>query len=382
MKRAYFNKIAIENQLSETKLNKDENHTMRVPSYQLKTNYFRMKTYTLLIALIFSTFSLFAQTDSIEPVLEQPKELVIEPFDTIYNEEAEEFEEPEEPEPFDEFATEEIDEDFANPEEVDTVHIRIGSHAVEIISNDKNTRIDVERIDSFQTRWENWDDNDFDDEEVKTIKHREHKKFSGHWGGIDFGGNQLLNTTYPSEIYAEGTPEFLTTAPEKSFEVNLNLFEYSWGFSSYIGFVTGLGFNFNDYKFKDNYTFKADENGIIQPVELEDSDFRMSKLSTTFITAPFMLEFQIPGQYDHKRLFVSAGVIGGVKIHEHTKTKIGSEKKRNNGDHNIAPLRWGYTARIGFENVGIYATYYNTQLFEKGTGPETTPFTVGLAFCF
>ncbi len=337
-----------------------------------------MKTYTLLITLIFASFTLFAQTDSISPAPEQPEEIVAEPFDSLQDK-VEGVEEIEEPEPLDEFVSEDANE---NQEKVDTVHIRVGNHAVEIISNDKNTRIDVERIDSFQTRWENWDNNNFDDEEIETIKHREHKKFDGHWGGIDFGGNQLLNTTYPSEIYAEGTPEFLTTAPEKSFEVNLNLIEYSWGFSSYIGFVTGLGFNFNDYKFKDNYTIKTDENGKIQPVELEDSDFRMSKLSTTFITAPLILEFQIPGQYDHKRLFVSAGVIGGVKIHEHTKTKIGDEKKRSNGNLNIAPLRWGYTARIGFEDFGVYATYYNTKLFEKGTGPETTPFTVGLAFCF
>jgi hypothetical protein len=335
----------------------------------------QMKISLLLITLIFATFSLFAQVDSIEPLQEQPDEIVAEPFDSIS-------EGVEEAEPFEEFVTEETDESFSDPEKIDTVHIRIGNHAVEIISDNKNTHIDVERIDSFESRWEDWDDKEIEDEKIETINHKNHKKFNGHWGGIDFGGNQLMNTTYPTDLYPEGTPEFLTTAPEKSFEVNLNLIEYSWGFSSYIGFVTGLGFNFNDYKFKKHYTFKADENGIIQPVELTDDDFRLSKLSTTFITAPFMLEFQIPGQYDHKRIFVSAGVIGGVKIHEHTKTKIGNEKKRNNGDHSIAPLRWGYTARIGFEDFGIYATYYNTKLFEKGLGPVTTPMTIGLALAF
>ena len=81
-------------------------------------------------------------------------------------------------------------------------------------------------------------------------------------------------------------------------------------------------------------------------------------------------------------MFISGGVIGGLKIGDHTKTKIGPEKSKDKGDHNISPLRWGYTARIGFENMGIFATYYNTKLFEKNKGPETTPVTIGLLFSF
>jgi hypothetical protein len=263
-------------------------------------------------------------------------------------------------------------------EKIDTVHIRVGKHAIEIVTDDDRTQIDVDKLEEFGKHIEQ---SEIERAERKAEKHKK-KKFNGHWGGIDFGGNQLLNTTYPESLYPAGTPEFMTTAPEKSFEVNVNLFEYSFGFSSYVGLVTGLGLNFNDYKFRNRYTLVKDDNGVIQPQSLPEGDFRLSKLSTTFIHAPLMLEVQIPGQYDHKRIFIAGGVIGGVKIHEHVKTKIGSEKKRDNGNYNVAPIRWGYTARVGFEDVGIFATYYNTKFFEKGLGPEATPFTVGLAFAF
>jgi hypothetical protein len=322
-----------------------------------------MKTQILLIILIFISTSLFSQTDSIAPVQELTDEMVAEPLDTVNDES------------FDVAPVEEIN-DINDP---DTVHIRLGSHAIEITTENEKTHIDVEKIDDFNSRWENPER-----DEVRTIhKHRKsHKKFDGHWAGIDFGGNQLWNTKYPNSLYPDLKTEFLTTSPEKSFEVNLNLFEYSFGFSSYIGLVTGLGLNFNDYKFKNRFTLAKDEAGIIQPIELPEGDFRLSKLSTTFITAPLLLEIQIPGQWNHDRMFITAGVIGGVKIHEHTKTKIGDEKKRDNGNLNIAPLRWGYTARIGFENLGVFATYYNTKLFEKGLGPETTPITIGLTLLF
>lgn len=342
-----------------------------------------MKTHILLIILIFISTSLFAQIDSSDQaVMETPDGRIAEPIDTVFDEVPDEGiinETPEEG-----FADEIPEEQLQDSDKSDTVHIRFGNHTVEITTDNDKTHIDVEKIEDFESQWKsgdtNWERDWNQKDRVETIHHRKNKKFDGHWAGIDFGGNQLWDTKY--SIYPEGTPNFITTSPEKSFEVNLNLLEYSFGFSSYIGLVTGLGLNFNDYKFKNRLTLTKDDAGIIQPVELPEGDFRLSKLSTTFITAPLLLEVQIPGQWDHNRMFITAGVIGGVKIHEHTKTKVGDEKKRDNGDHNIAPLRWGYTARIGFDNMGVFATYYNTKLFEKGLGPETTPVTIGLTFLF
>ncbi|MBP7508982.1 MAG: hypothetical protein KA807_14310 [Prolixibacteraceae bacterium] len=279
--------------------------------------------------------------------------------------------------------TEEIEEteedvqykDSTKTSEKDTVHIRIGKHAIEITTDEDKTHIDVERIDEFESRWERKEREQYDRKHYGS-----RKRFDGHWMGIDFGGNQLLNTNY--SLYPEGTVSFMETSPEKSFEVNINLFEYSFGFSSYFGLVTGLGVNFNDYKFKNRATIIKDENGVIQPSPLPEGDFRLSKLSTVFITAPLLVEFQIPGQWDEDRLFITAGVIGGVKINEYTKTQIGEEKRKDKGDHNLSPVRWGYTARVGFESFGLYATYYNTKLFKSGLGPDTTPFTVGVTFTF
>jgi len=347
-----------------------------------------MKTQILSIILFLISASLFAQVDSLAPLTEPVNAIVAEPIDTVHdelfdqapeegvvNETTEEGVINETPEA--EAPGEHPEDMLEKPEKTDTVHIRVGNHAIEIITEDKKTHIDVDKLDDFDSRWGH-----HDDDEIKTIYRHKGNKFDGHWSGIDFGGNQLLNTTYPAAIYPEGTPEFITTSPEKSFEVNLNLLEYSFGFTSYFGFVTGLGLNFNDYKFKNRYTLTKDDNGVIQPATLPEGDFRLSKLSTTFITAPFLLEVQIPGQFDNKRIFITAGVIGGVKIHEHIKTQIGEEKKRDNGDFNINALRWGYTARIGFENMGIFATYYNTKLFKDGFGPDTTPATIGLSFTF
>jgi hypothetical protein len=261
----------------------------------------------------------------------------------------------------------------------DTVRIRVGNRSVEIVSGNDNTYIDIEKMEEFESKWEKKSEKSFE-QEFDVKKHspkKKRKRFNGHWAGIEFGGNQLLNIEYP-----DGAPAYLTTLPQKSFEVNWNFYEYSFGFCPYIGIVTGLGLNFNDYKFKYRYTLAKDDNGIIQPVALPEGDFRLSKISTGYLQAPLLLEFQIPGYTLNQKFFLAGGVIGGLKLGDHTKTQIGKEKLKDKGDHNIAPLRWGYTARVGFDNFGLYATYYNTPFFEKDKGPSATPFTIGATLTF
>jgi len=248
----------------------------------------------------------------------------------------------------------------------DTVHVRIGNQNIEIITSDRNTKVQIDESRGVYT-------------DVECSEERK-RKFDGHWDGLSFGANLLIDSDY--SMYAEGTPTFMETKPEKSFEVNINLFEYSFGFGQYVGLVTGLGFNFNNYKFKNRYSLRKDENGVLQPYALPEGDFRKSKLSTVYLTAPLLLEFQIPDNRGRDRLFVSGGVIGGLKLGAHTKYKIGDEKSKDKGDYGVAPLRWGYTARMGFEDFGIFGTYYNTRLFEDGVGPGATPVTVGVILSF
>jgi hypothetical protein len=326
-----------------------------------------MKTLFLLLAISIIPFVLFAQVDTLQ-VTDNDFEKLINQYhgenpDSIVDEEIN-------------LEIEAMETDSTSKAQNDTVQIRVGNRNIEIRTDNSKTIIDVEKIEDFDSKW----GKDKKKSPTQTVRSKNRRKFDGHWAGIEFGGNQLWETSYA--LYPEGTPRFLETSPEKSFEFNFNFAEYSFGFGSYVGIVTGLGLNFNDYKFRNRYTISRDMNGVIQPIELPEGDFRLSKLSTAYLTAPLMLEFQIPGNFGQDRLFIAGGVIGGLKLRDHTKTRIGDEKKKDKGEFALSPVRWGYTARVGFENMGLYATYYNTGLFETGKGPETTPLTIGITMNF
>ena len=93
---------------------------------------------------------------------------------------------------------------------------------------------------------------------------------------------------------------------------------------------------------------------------------------------PLLIEFQIPVSDQYKRIYFSAGIIGGVKLGSHTKVKHFSYKEKVHDDLNINPFRYGATFRIGYKNINLFGTYYNTSFFKEGKGPEIFPFTIGI----
>jgi hypothetical protein len=242
----------------------------------------------------------------------------------------------------------------------DTVKIRVGRKAVVITERGNGASVDFDRLD----------DNEF---ETWTGKK---PKFKGHWPVLEMGINSFADVSYDG--YA--TPNFMDLNHGKSLEVNINFLRYSIGFQKEkrnIGMVTGLGLNMNDYRFSNQYTIE-NNNGYILPVALPAGVDAKTKLSTTYLTVPILFEFQIPVNDSDKKIFFSAGLIGGLKLGSHTKVKYTGYKEKDRDDFNIAPFRYGATARVGYKGINLYATYYLTDMFKEGRGPVMTPFSIGI----
>jgi hypothetical protein len=250
----------------------------------------------------------------------------------------------------------------------DTVKIKIGKKGVRISENEDGTSVDIIDLDEVE------DERDF------TYKRR----FKGHWSGFELGLNNYFTNDFSTSL--PPLYEFMDLNTSKSLNVNINFLEYNIGLvSNNIGLVTGLGMEINDYRFDKNISICEDNNGMIVDT-IYGFTLEKSKLVTTYLTAPLLMEFQIPAGRRNRRLYISMGVIGGLKIGSHTKIvyrESGNRKKdKNRDDFNISPFRYGVTSRLGFRALKIYANYYLTPLFEKGNGPELYPFSIGLAFSF
>lgn len=250
----------------------------------------------------------------------------------------------------------------------DTVIITVGRKGLKVIGSEHGTSIDFINLD------------DFDEPEKKDRKSR--KNFIGHWKGLEIGMNNYLTSDYSFSLPAEA--QFMELNTGKSWGINLNFIQYDIGFGTdKVGLVTGMGLEFNNYKFDgDNSIIKDPVTREIVSLEYDaGTNIEKTKLATTYFTVPLLLEFQIPVS-GHKRIHISGGVIGGLKIGSHTKVvykETGTKQKdKIRDDFNLSPLRYGVTARIGYRALKIFATYNLTPMFESGKGPELYPISVGL----
>lgn len=250
----------------------------------------------------------------------------------------------------------------------DTVIITVGRKGLKVIGSEHGTSIDFINLD------------DFDEPEKKDRKSR--KNFIGHWKGLEIGMNNYLTSDYSFSLPAEAL--FMELNTGKSWGINLNFIQYDIGFGTdKVGLVTGMGLEFNNYKFDgDNSIIKDPVTREIVSLEYDaGTNIEKTKLATTYFTVPLLLEFQIPVS-GHKRIHISGGVIGGLKIGSHTKVvykETGTKQKdKIRDDFNLSPLRYGVTARIGYRALKIFATYNLTPMFESGKGPELYPISIGL----
>jgi hypothetical protein len=247
----------------------------------------------------------------------------------------------------------------------DSTRIRVGNKEISIVERGDNTEIKMDKVDVKQ-RYQN-------------------PKFRGHWAGFEFGINNLLDNAFT--ISREGDNLFMDINTGRSWAINLNFSQYSLGFgTSHFGAIIGLGLEFNNYFF-DRANTIIEENDYVVEVDLSDTTgIAKSKLTSMFLRVPLIFEVQFPNVVRARRVFISAGLVTGLKLASHTKVVYkddnGKNKDKNNDDFNISPFRYGLTTRIGFGNLSVFGDYYFTPLFIADKGPHLHPFTIGMAFNF
>lgn len=203
---------------------------------------------------------------------------------------------------------------------------------------------------------------------------------AGHWSGIGIMYNGLVENL--GNLYKPQDAMWMTQSTE-SIGVDLNLVDVTLFSSGCFGIVTGLGFEFNNFRFDQNVTLGNDENGYVVPDwSYRDAGIELSKtkLTTSYLQIPLLFEFQ----FGHKRrTWINAGVVGGLLIDAHTKVMWGEngKEKRYRG-LNLNNFHYGFEVAFGHGIFGLRAKYYPQSIFRPGQGPQVQQVNIGLAISF
>jgi hypothetical protein len=279
----------------------------------------------------------------------------------------------------------------------DTTTVKLGSLDVEVIDGD-TTKISVGRHAIVVT----------DDGSVRYI-HDKKKRFNGHWGGVEMGINGYVtpdfNTNWGKEY------DYLNLRYEKSWTVNLNLYEQNIALNKArnMGFVTGIGMSWSNYRFS-TPTYLTPDSSMIKGYRMvteqgQDLSVRKSKLTIMYITVPFMYEIQTK-KSGFKNFHFGIGVLGSARVRTHTKiyfnnanetyllqdpgsfdTGFGRYTTPNATKRNIVkeydsfhlqPFKFDGMIRVGFSFINLWAQVSLNQFFMKDRGPQLYTWTAGI----
>lgn len=208
---------------------------------------------------------------------------------------------------------------------------------------------------------------------------RSSNRFRGHYFGVDIGFNNFVTSGLDFGLPAES--KFLDMNDGKSVSVALNLLQFNAGLNrkKNFGIVTGLGIEFNNYRFDSNKLLSKTSEGKLGYTE-STTDVKKNKLAVTYLNLPLLFEYQMDVNSDGSPLYFSVGPVAGVKLKSHTKTVYyGSrDKVKQRGDFYLNDFRYGIMARVGLDNFNITASYYLSPLFYTDKGPELYPVSLSL----
>lgn len=257
----------------------------------------------------------------------------------------------------------------------DAMKMRFGNRGVSILESLEGHKC------AFEKFTEKNSSKSLENKDEKDGRTPKKPRFRGHWAGVEFGFNNYLTSgnsmTMPDDI------SYMNLHSGKSNSFNFNFSQLSFGFTRNIGIVTGLGINWNNYRFDGNFNIQKGPDGKIDSISPVRS-LKKSKLATVYLTLPILLELQAP--VENHNLHVSAGFIGAIKLGSHSRMIYeGGDDNKSYSDFNLNLLRYGATARIGYQHFQFYGTYYMTPLFETAKGPggyDLFPFEIGFSFTF
>lgn len=159
------------------------------------------------------------------------------------------------------------------------------------------------------------------------------------------------------------------------------MYDFPFKPGSKFSVAPGLGISSSNIFFKD----QAVAIGQYSPTLSfpKDTAYKHYKLATTYLEIPVELRYRQNSENANTGFKAALGLKFGTLLNAHTKGKevlTGSKQTQKISDkHFFQTWRVAATARAGYGNFGIFASYSLTSLLKQNAGPNINTFSVGLS---
>lgn len=156
---------------------------------------------------------------------------------------------------------------------------------------------------------------------------------------------------------------------------------------SNFSFAAGIGVGNSNIYFDDQLAVLNSNSGSIKFQNVDTAanvdNYKKSKLSMTYLEAPFELRFFGDKENRNRGFKAAIGMRVGLLIAAHSKNKNTlsgpAVVEKVNTKRYMQTWRFAPTARIGWGNFSVYGSYNLSPLFNNGEGPEVYPYSIGIS---
>ena len=215
------------------------------------------------------------------------------------------------------------------------------------------------------------------------------EKHDGHFAGVDFGLNVLLNNSFQANF--PNDPQW-NNSVINSYYFNFNFYDRKLILTpDRLGVTLGLGLNLTKFAFSKDWTLKdaysVQDSTIYGNAHLDTISFTRNKLHLAYLQVPVLLEFT-----PKKDLWISAGFITGIKLSSNVKQLYTDENNPNilyertiKGTFALNTLKCDATIRAGFGQsfgrmYGAFISYALVSTFNTSVMANVHPLTFGVSY--
>jgi len=207
------------------------------------------------------------------------------------------------------------------------------------------------------------------------------KQRYNHFTGLDLGINGFLTEDNSIDLQKEG--QFMDLNYRKSISVGFGFKEWYMPIAKEkLGLATAIGIEFNTYTLDRDVTIFSNKDTTVGIADATKS-IEKNKFKSTMLNVPLVLETNIGKDAAHS-FYLAVGGQFSYRIGSKTKQiyeQDDTERKvKDRTDFNMNDFRFNAIARVGYGHFTLYGAYSLTPMFDKDSGPELYPFTVGIAF--
>jgi len=151
-----------------------------------------------------------------------------------------------------------------------------------------------------------------------------------------------------------------------------------------LSFAAGLGINTSVIYLAGQQISNTDTSSAVplRFVPIVPDTVKKVKFVTTYITAPFELRYFANKTNRSKGFKAAIGMTVGALLGSDTKTLSGIDgsnvKYKIDTKRYVTPWNFAATARIGWGNFSIFASYNLTNVFKENVAPVITPASAGI----